>query len=96
MLLKYILLTHRLIKRYMGKEESMYIVIEMQTNDGITAVVPPVVYSSRNEAEAKFHNILANAAVSSVEIHSCTVLDERGVAILNDVYYHNKENESEG
>lgn len=73
----------------------MYIVIEMQTNDGVTAVVPPVAYADRNQAEAKFHTVLAAAAVSEVEIHSCAVLDERGVAVLNGVYYHLPEPEPE-
>ena len=40
-----------------------YIVIEMQTNGGVTAVVPPVAFANRNEAEARFHNILSFAAV---------------------------------
>jgi len=66
----------------------MYIVIEMQTGNGSTVVVPPVVYESRNEAESKFHTVMASASVSSVEIHSCAVLDERGVAVLNGCYYH--------
>ena len=66
----------------------MFAVIEMQTTNGVTAVVPPATYADRNQAEAKFHTILASAAVSAVEIHSCAVLDERGVAILNHCYYH--------
>jgi len=32
-----------------------YIVIELQTNGGITAVVPPMVYTNKQEAESKFH-----------------------------------------
>ena len=66
----------------------MYTVIELQTNNGVTAVVPPVCYADRNQAEAMFHSVLSAAAVSSVEIHSCAVLDERGVAVLNGCYEH--------
>ena len=67
----------------------MYIVIETQTANGATAVVTPEVYADRNEAESKFHTVLAAAAVSNVEVHACTVLNEYGVAVLNGAYHHN-------
>jgi len=68
----------------------MYTLVEFQTNNGVTAVVQPVVFQTRNDAEAAYHTVLAAAAVSSVEIHACTVLNECGVAVLNQVYYHEK------
>ena len=66
----------------------MYTVVELQTTGGATAVVVPLTYANRNDAEAKFHAVLSVAATSHVEIHSCAVLDERGVAVLNGSYYH--------
>lgn len=42
----------------------MYIVIETQTANGATAVVTPEVYADRNEAESKFHTVLAAAPAS--------------------------------
>jgi hypothetical protein len=72
----------------------MFIVVEMQTNGDVTAVVPPVAFATRNEAEARYHAILSAAAVSEVEIHACAVLDERGVAVLNHCYYHLPEPEA--
>lgn len=47
-----------------------YIVLEMQTNNGTTAIVPPFVYTNQKEAESKFHAVLAAAAVSNVEEHT--------------------------
>lgn len=66
----------------------MFVVIEIQTSNGVTAVVPPVAYADRNEAEAKYHQVLSAAAISNVEIHSCTVLNEHGSAILSHFYNH--------
>jgi hypothetical protein len=68
----------------------MYIVIEMQTNDGVTAVVPPVAFATRNEAEARYHSILSAAAVSEVEIHACAILNEHGIAVQCHFYEHPK------
>lgn len=68
----------------------MYIVIEMQTNDGVTAVVPPVAFATRNEAEARYHAILSAAAVSEVEIHACAILNEHGIVVQCHFYEHPK------
>ena len=68
----------------------MFIVIEMQTNDGVTAVVPPVAFATRNEAEARYHAILSAAAVSEVEVHSCAILNEHGIVVQCHYYEHPK------
>jgi len=67
----------------------MFIVVEIQTKNGITSVVTPAAYADRNEAEAKYHQVLSAAAISNVDIHSCTVLNEHGSAILSHFYNHN-------
>lgn len=69
-----------------------YIVIETQTNDGITAIVPPLTYTDRNEAESKFHNILSFAATSSVEEHTAMLLTSDGRMIRNECYRHTTVN----
>ena len=69
-----------------------YIVIETQTNDGITAIVPPLTYTDRNEAESKFHNILSFAATSSVEEHTAMLLTSDGRMIRNECYRHTPVN----
>lgn len=67
----------------------MFSIIEQQTNNGVTAIVTPIpVIEDRNEAESRFHTVLAAAAISSCEVHSCTVLDERGVSIMTQCYSH--------
>lgn len=65
----------------------MYIVIELQTNDGVTANIVNS-YNNRNEAESKYHQILASASVSSVNVHSAVMLDERGNLEKSEYYLH--------
>ena len=67
----------------------MFIVVEMQTSGSSTAIVTPVEYTDRNEAEAKYHTVLAAAAVSDVEKHACIVFTEEGFPIMHDCYRHN-------
>jgi len=40
-----------------------YIILETQTNNGTTAIVPPVTFTDRNEAESRYHSVLASAAI---------------------------------
>lgn len=70
-----------------------YIVIEMQTNNGTTAIVPPIAYANRQQAEAAFHTILAAAAVSSVEKHTAVMLDQDGRLVRSECYNHGAEEE---
>lgn len=65
----------------------MYIVIELQTNDGVTANIVTT-YNDRNEAESKYHQILASASTSSVNVHSAAMLDERGNLEKSEYYLH--------
>lgn len=65
----------------------MYIVIELQTNDGVTANIVTA-YNNRNEAESKYHQILASASISSVNVHSAVMLDERGNLEKSEYYIH--------
>ena len=37
----------------------MYTLIELQTTNGVTSVLPPLVYENRKEAESAFHSKLA-------------------------------------
>lgn len=80
-------------------ENTTYVIIEMQTNDGITAIVTPATYTDRNQAESKFHLVLASAAISSVEKHTCMMLTSDGKMLRSECYKHPKaepEEESEG
>lgn len=67
----------------------MYIVLEIQTFDnGTVAVLPANVYNSRNEAESRYHTILAAAAVSSLPCHSAMMVSEDGFPLLHAAYRH--------
>ena len=65
-----------------------YIVIEMQTSNGATAIVPPVTFTDRNEAEGRFHSILSVAATSAVEEHAVVMITSDGRVVRNEVYRH--------
>ena len=66
----------------------MYIIIEMQTNNGSTALVPAQAFNNRDQAEAAYHTALAAAAVSSIQVHTVVMLDEHGNTLARQYYEH--------
>ena len=68
-----------------------YIIIETQTTNGVTAVVTPVVKTNFHEAEQEYHYKLSFAAVSTVPIHSVTMITERGNIVKHECYVHEAE-----
>jgi hypothetical protein len=68
-----------------------YIVLETQTTGGVTAIVPPLVYTDRNAAEAHFHTVLAAAAASTVEEHAAMLLTSDCRLLRNECYRHGSE-----
>lgn len=56
----------------------MYILIEMQTTGGATALLPALTYDRKAEAVSAWHQKMAAAAISSVEVHTVLLLDEHG------------------
>lgn len=65
-----------------------YIVIEAQTNSEGTTALLTSVHATQNEAESKYHLVLAAAAVSGLKHHSATLLDETGYSIRCQCYEH--------
>lgn len=65
-----------------------YIVMEMQTTNGSTAIVPPMAYADRNAAESRFHQILTAAALSAVEEHAAVMITSDGRMLRNECYRH--------
>ena len=65
-----------------------YIVLEVQTNNGVAAIVPPLAYTDRNAAESKFHYILSIAATSAIEEHAVCLLTSDGRVLRNECYRH--------
>jgi len=65
----------------------MYIVIELQkTGDQIANIV--TTHADQNEAESRYHQVLAAAAVSAVPVHACAMLSEEGFPLRYECYKH--------
>lgn len=63
----------------------MYIVIELQTNNGKTANIVNA-YADLNTAFNKYHSILAAAAKSNVEVHTALILTETGGVVRAECF----------
>ena len=68
-----------------------YIVLEVQTTGGVSAIVPPLAYTDRLAAEGQYHSILASAATSAVEEHAVLLLAADGRLIRSECYRHEAE-----
>lgn len=68
-----------------------YILQEIQTTDGVTALVAPLVYTDRGAAESAFYTKCGFAVVSSVPVHTVMVYTEEGFPIpeLTKCFKHN-------
>lgn len=66
----------------------MYIIQEIQTMDGATAVTPAVPKASKNEAESAYYLALGAAAVSSVPLHAVVMIDDHGEVLHSGFYEH--------
>lgn len=69
----------------------MYLVIELQTNPDGSVGNLVYKYDALNEAESKFHAILAAAAVSSLPVHAAVMLTNTGVMVKSEYYRHGGE-----
>lgn len=66
-----------------------YIIIETQTTNGVTAVVTPIEQRADfNEAVSVWHGKCAVAAISAVEHHAVTLLNERGDKVKYECFDH--------
>ena len=65
----------------------MFIVLEIQTT-GDTVSTLVFTYSTRLDAESKYHSILAAAAISTVPIHGAVILSGEGKEIMHQAYTH--------
>ena len=64
------------------------IVTEIQKFADGTMTTPSYAYDNRNSADAKYHSILASAAVSTVPVHACIMYTEEGVTLDHYCYHH--------
>ncbi len=63
-----------------------FVIIEMQTTNGSTAIVTPASYADEISAEAAFLTKCAAARVSGLDVHSVTLLNEEGKMIARKCY----------
>ena len=66
----------------------MYLVIELQKTapDRVGNLV--TAHTDLNEAQSKFHTVLAAAAISAVPQHSAMLIDDRGGLIARETFEH--------
>lgn len=66
----------------------MYILQEIQTTNGNSALVPAQTFADKNAAESAFHMALGSAAISNVTVHAVVLLDEHGNVVRREFYEH--------
>ena len=64
----------------------MYIVMEIQNSGTVATLVSQ--YADKNQAESKFHTVLAAAAVSQVPVHSAVLMTDEGIWLRSECYKH--------
>lgn len=74
----------------------MYIIIEIQANDGGVAIVTPIpTFSNENIALQAYYTAVAAAAVSSVQLHTILLLNESGATIRFEQFDRRSHSEDE-
>ena len=71
----------------------MFVVLEIQKSDSIATLVSS--HETRNEAESKYHTILAAASISAIPVHSAVLMVDNGTPIKYESYSHPVEPEPE-
>jgi len=72
-----------------------YLVIEIQTNADGTVGNLVYSYDDRNEAESKYHAVLAAAAISALPMHTCDLIQADGGLLARQCYVHEQAAEEE-
>ena len=63
--------------------------IQASENGQVSTLVDK--YDTQNEADNKYHTILAAASISEVYIHSAVILTEKGRLVKSETYKHEAE-----
>ena len=71
----------------------MYIIQEIQTENGQTALTPAITEANKEAAESVWHQKMSYAAISEIDIHAVVMLDEHGNVIKQGYYEHTSTNE---
>lgn len=72
----------------------MYLVLETQTMANGTVATLINQFANRNDAENKYHLVLASAAISQLPLHTAFMLTDEGYTIKSENYRHEQEVES--
>lgn len=68
----------------------MFAVIEIQ-KDGATATPITTLFTDKDQAYSKYHQVLAAAAISQVPEHSAILVSEEGSYMMHDKFIHEGE-----
>ena len=71
----------------------MFIVVEIQTNADGTVGNLVNAYAERSDAEHKYHEALAAAAISNLPVHAAVMLTNEGFMEKHEHYIHETETE---
>ena len=66
----------------------MYIIQEIQTNNGQSALLPPIAKEDKLGAESEWHAKMGYAAISTVQVHTVIMYDEHGNMVKQGYYEH--------
>lgn len=72
----------------------MFYVIEFQSSENTGAAIP-FAFDNQADAEAKYHELLAVAAKSSVRKHGASLITDDIFTVKHEVYPHIPEAENE-
>ena len=64
-----------------------YILLEIQASNDAASTIATA-FDTLNEANSRYHTILAAAAVSSVPTHTAVLLSEDGKLLKSECYRH--------
>ena len=67
------------------------LVIEVQTYENGSVSAPVNAYDNADSANAKYHQILASAAVSKLPVHSAVMMTDEGTFIKGEYFKHTAE-----
>lgn len=70
-----------------------YLVIEIQTNSDGSVGNLVYAYDDRNQAESKYHTVLASAAISALPAHAAVLLTSDGRQLEYKCYHHITEDQ---
>lgn len=72
----------------------MFIIQEIQTNNGQTSLLPAINREDKLEAESEWHIKMGYAAISEVQVHTVIMYDEHGNVVKQGYYEHISEAEN--